>query len=575
MIILKKTLIIILLILIPLIIFFNYSYPSDIKKLKTITMYDINNQEFYHMTKDYERTYIKAIPEEIKQSFISIEDKRFYQHHGFDFLRIIKTIITNRFKKSAGASTITQQLARMLFLNNEKSYSRKIKELFIALRLEVTYSKDDILTSYLNNLYFGHNIYGIYDASIFYFNKKPHELTLNEIAMLIGIVNGPSLYSPIIDYQASIKKKNIILEKLDKNAIKYNPKIYGIKQHLYSSGALFYKDIVINQLKKRDYYDIYTNFNPAITITDDESIVAIEPITGRVLFAGSGNYYESTYNKAIYSKRQMASTIKPFIYYEAINCGMTPLSKFLCTKESLQNSNYQPSNYNNKYEDNPITMLYALATSDNIYAVKTLEYLGFEKVNKVLSRLGLAGSNNLSLALGTNEQTLFEIASAYNVLAGLGIATPPYFIRQITKGKKIIYTHKQKPTKLLEYEASFIICNLMTFTFNLNISGKSQVTGASIANCLKHPYCGKSGSTLNDAYMLGFSKGITIGVWRGGNDLKDGGRVKKIWANLMNEQNKNDNPYEDDQIKKINANPTGFGKYTCEIYINEYLPRFQ
>lgn len=571
----KKILSIILLSLIPLIVFFNYSYPSDIKKLQTITMYDINNQEFYHMTNDYERTYIQNIPEEIKQSFINIEDKRFYQHHGFDLLRIIKTFITNRFQKTAGASTITQQLARMLFLNNEKTYSRKIKELIIALRLEITYSKDDILTSYLNNLYFGHNIYGIYDASIFYFNKEPHELTLNEIAMLIGIVNGPSLYSPLIDYQASIKKKNSILDKLDKKAIKYNPQIYGIKKQLYSSGTLFYKDIVINQLKKRDYYDIYTNYNPSIKITGDESIVAIEPITGRVLFAGSGNYYKSTYNKAIYSKRQMASTIKPFIYYEAINCGMTPLSKLLCTKKSLQNSPYQPSNYNDKYEDKPITMLYALATSDNIYAVKTLAYLGFKKVNKVLSKLGLTGSNNLSLALGTNEQTLFEITTAYNVLAGLGIATPPYFIRQINKGKKIIYTHYQTPARILEYEASFIICNLMTHTFNLNLNGKSQVTGASIANNIKYRYCGKSGSTSNDAYMLGFSKEITIGIWRGGNNLNDGGMVKKIWAKLMNEQNNIDNPYEDNHIKKIVANPSGIGDYTCEIYINEYLPRFQ
>ncbi len=578
----KKILITLLSILCLFLLFNNYSYPENIKELRSQIILDANENEIYSLTNGHERTYIKDIPQKIKDCFIKIEDKNFYSHHGFDILRIIKASITNLFSKKQGASTITQQLARMLFLNNEKTYKRKIQELVISLRLEKAYSKDEILECYLNNLYFGHGVYGIYDASIYFFNKTPNSLDLNEIALLVGIIKGPSVYSPINNYTLSMERKNAILKKLESSEGSYNPIIYGIKKEKYNSPVLFYKDLVISSLKKDTYGRIYTNYDSSLgsmASSSDASIVAIEPESGKIRLITSGNYYQSSYNKALFSKRQIGSTVKPFLYYQALLCGMNPLSKFKSEESSIifDNEVYSPKNYHNKYENEKITMCYALATSDNIYAVKTHKYIGPDKLASILNQLNISAIPQPSLALGTCEATLLELALAYAALANTGYLVKPYLVEKIIQNNKTIYQASVQKEKKLSYENTIVINNMLKMTFDKNLNNKMMVTGNSIADSLAGIFAGKSGSTFHDAYMIGFNKKIVIGVHRGSlnyqETFNDGGITKKLWASLINNY-ANDDFYDDDNIKKIYANPTGLNQYKCYIYMNDYLLKY-
>ena len=343
----------------------NYKISYEIPPVINIELYDNQNNKYLSYTNGKKQSYIKLenISENLIDAFISIEDKRYYEHQGVDFIRIVGAIISDlksgSFKE--GASTITQQYVRSLYLNNNKTIKRKLYELLIAMNIESKYSKDTILEGYLNTIYFDHGIYGIEDASLFYFGKSATELSISESAILASIPKGPSIYSPIKNPENNTSRKNLILKELlndgkinEKeyiNAISDNPKIIGQNIHTQNENAPYFQDMVIEEIKQMGFLNeylyegikVYTTLDSELNNTllnytkqylpNDEieiSAYAIEPKTGKILAViGGKDYKQSTYNRATLSKRQPGSTIKPFLYLTALENGFTQSTTFI------------------------------------------------------------------------------------------------------------------------------------------------------------------------------------------------------------------------------------------------------
>ncbi len=497
--------------------------------------------------------------------FVHIEDQHFYEHSGFDLFRIIKSTIHNLQNDNLqGASTITQQYTRIIYLDNEKSLKRKISELFYSLILEEKYTKDEILEGYLNNLYFGHGIYGIYNASFYFFNKAPSDLSICESAHLIATINNPSLYSPINNYENSRTRKNKILKILlnDKiiskneydSALIEIPTIY--KNLIYHSPKLFYTDMVLKELKKfnikkykkikvETYYNSLINDylkTLKINSNNELSLVAFNNEGGCISILGSKNYADSSYNRAILSERQLGSTVKPFLYYQALACGLKPLNLFKSepTNFLFENAYYSPSNYNNLYENDNITMIQALATSDNIYAIKAHMKIGMKKLVNILKKFDIDAEPIPSAALGSSCASLYKITAAYHALSTLGNIIDPHFIKRIYGDDKLIYEFTDQNENKLDSALCYIINEMLSYTFDKNINNITKATAYNIKDYITNKYAAKSGSTNNDSYMIGFNKNITLGIWSGNdkNELNDPINIKYMWARIMEIYNK-------------------------------------
>ncbi len=360
-----------------------------------IKMYDNSDTLFYQSINNFKGQYvqIKDVSPYFLKSIVAIEDHRFYEHRGFDPIGISRAVFINfnRGRKNQGASSITQQYARLLYLTNEKSWSRKVKEAFLTMRLETHLTKDDILEGYINNVYFGHGIYGIENASKYYYNKSAKDLDLNESSMLAGVVNGPSYYSPLLHPEAAKKRQNTVLQRMvnDKMIAKKdftmvkNSKLTLSQEHALPEAMSnhYYKDTVIKELDELGFYNdtytnqglnIYTSLDPNYQKSLSESTkkhtdgskvetasIIVEPYSSKVLALLGGNDYTiSQYNRALDAKRQIGSTIKPFLYYLALENGFTPITKFSDEPTTFKLSNgstYSPANYANRYAHKEIT----------------------------------------------------------------------------------------------------------------------------------------------------------------------------------------------------------------------------
>lgn len=580
----------------------NYTIPKNIN----IEFYDCNGELFLTMNNENKNNYvsINEINPYLIKAFISIEDKSFYNHKGINPFRILGALISNIKNKKIvqGASTITQQYARNLFLTNNKNFKRKIDEIMIAINLETKYSKDEILEGYLNSIYFDHGIYGIEDASNFYFNKHAKDLTLLEAVTLASIPKGPIYYSPIKNPENNLKRRNLILEEMFNDGyIDYNLKektkneklnLYGKLNSTDKNKSPYFQDIVIQELNNLDIpYSILSNGVKIYTTLDlklnkiiqksiekyypsesnlELALYAMDPKTGNVLnVIGGYDYTNSSYNRAIKSLRQPGSAIKPFLYYTALENGFTPATTLKSEKTNfyVNGEIYSPTNYNDIYPNQDVTMAYALATSDNIYAIKTHLFLGSDKLVKTLYDFGFTSKikNNTSLALGTSEVTLKELVTGYAKLASLGNDVKPKYINYITdKENNIIYKNDSKPIKKFNYSTCFILSETMTNVFDNNLSINVNTTGASISAKLTKKYAAKSGSTDYDNWMIGFNKDIVLGIWTGydnNSKIKNSQTrfIKYIWADILEEYNKNnqDSWYaQPNDVIGIELNPT-------------------
>ncbi|UQD53627.1 monofunctional biosynthetic peptidoglycan transglycosylase [Bacillus methanolicus] len=514
---------------------------------------------------------------------ISIEDKNFYDHNGFDFKRIAGAVLADvkAMAKVQGASTITQQYARNLFLEHDKTWKRKLLEAFYTIRLEMNYSKKEILEGYLNTIYYGNGTYGAQAASQYYFGKNSDELSLAEASMLAGIPKGPGIYSPFANYEKAKQRQKMVLKSMVENKYISSAKanqaahesltLNGKHLHPNTEVAPYFQDAVRNALKTELHLDdrtialgglrVYTTLNLKQQKIAEETIkkliskdseiqvglVSMNPKNGHVqAMVGGRNYKQSPFNRAVQAVRQPGSTIKPILYYAALEKGFTPSTLMRSEQTTFRfedgTPDYTPHNFNNQYANSDITMAQALALSDNIYAVKTHLFLGEDTLVEKAKEFGIHSkmSKVPSLALGTSGVRVIEMANAYSLFANGGKKVEPVLITRVENHHgEVIYEKKEDSETVLRPDLAFVMTHMMTGMFDTKLNGYARVTGSTIINEMTRPYAGKSGSTETDSWMIGFTPQLVTAVWTGFDKGKpieltiDKMYAKNIWIHFM------------------------------------------
>lgn len=496
---------------------------------------------------------LESISQHMIDATIAIEDKRFYRHFGIDPYGLGRAIWVNvqTMDMDQGASTLTQQLARNLFLTHEKTWERKIKEAMYAIQLEMTYSKDDILAMYLNQIYFGHGAYGVEAAAELFFGKNADELDLAESAMLAGVMKSWKYYSPHMDFERSKSRQKLILDAMaDQGYITKAEATAAYAQELdllpldrtESSKAPYFRDYVRSVAVGRlgideQLYDsggltVYTTLDLHAQANAEAAIakylepheelqvalVSIDPRNGQVqAMVGGRNYGENQYNRAFASTRQPGSSFKPILYLTALQQeGFTAATRFKSEPTVFTydegRKTYAPQNYGDKYPNKFVDLRYAISKSDNIYAVNTIMQIGAEPVIETARRLGIRAEMEPlpSLALGTYPVSPYEMASAFATIAAGGVRIEPTVILRIEDmyGRKL-YEAEPVAEQVVDERYTYILTHLMQSVFD------DGGTGRRVSDLIKRPVAGKTGTTNADAWMVGFTPELATAVWVG------------------------------------------------------------
>lgn len=571
--------ILILLFCVGLYIYAKITPKLSIKSANSFYLYD-NHKELFSGDPNGDWISLKDISPHVVDATLAIEDKNFYKHPGFDFLRIIKAMFINikEKNKSQGASTITQQYAKNLFLDFGKTWKRKIEEALLTVRLEVHYSKDQILEGYLNTINYG-GIFGIENAAKYYFNKSAKDLSLAEASMLAGIPKNPSHYSPLVDEKKAKERQRLILNAMVKNNyITEKEKKAALNEVLTYHGNLekndlntlmYFEDAVLEELKSISTVPtsflstgglkIYTTLDKKAQKSMEDSItnnvdgtseieissIMVEPKTGKILaLTGGKNYSKSQYNRATQARRQMGSTLKPFLYYAALENGFTSSTTFRSAKTTFQVSNdksYSPKNYAEVYANKDISLAAALAYSDNIYAVKTHLFLGEDTLVDISKRVGISSSFRPipSLALGTEEVSLKNMMQGYQVLANEGIKNDIYLIEKVEDvNGNVLFERKKDEETILNKNITYILSELLHNCYASELVDYTVPTCMVIKPKLSKNYAIKTGTTNTDHWIFGYNKDALVGVWSGYDDNrktepKDGTNSKNVWADII------------------------------------------
>ena len=557
-----------------------FSPKLELKNMGKVFIYDHEENLIYQGSGSSEWISLNDISQDLKDAVVSVEDKNFYSHQGFDIPRIVKAFFSNIANNTrVGASTISQQYIKNMFLTFDQTWSRKIEEAFLTVQLEVHYDKDAILEGYLNTINYGEGNYGIEDASKYYFNKSGKDLTLEEAIMLAGIPKNPSNYNPVSDYDACIERAWIVADSMLKNGYiteeEYNGlfqdkiEIYGERTQNNSQMVMYYQDAVLDELEEIDSVPnsliesgglkIYTTFDMEAQTKMEESIlkymgnqeelqvasVIVNPYDGGVIaLTGGLNYAKSQYNRATMSKRQVGSTMKPFLYYAALENGLVSSSTFKSEKTTFNFSNnqlYSPSNYNDIYANKNITMAAAVAFSDNIYAVKTHLFLGTDVLVDTAHRAGIQEeiTGNPSLALGTSELNMMDFATGYTTLANGGDSQRLHFITRVEDlNGNVLYEFKQKHDYVFNSNDVFILNELLTSTTNSAFSDYTTPTALSLASKMSRKYALKTGTTNTDSWVAGYNPDVLMMVWVGNDEAKEIDSTasyysKNIWLDTL------------------------------------------
>ncbi|WP_040227522.1 transglycosylase domain-containing protein [Bhargavaea cecembensis] len=519
----------------------------------------------------------------LQDAFVAVEDKDFRKHKGFDYSRIAAAVLKDAkaFRKVEGASTITQQFARNLYLSHHKTWTRKINEAIYARRIETFYDKDTILEGYLNTVYFGHGMYGAEAASRFYFGKEADELTLAEASLLAAVPKGPSVYSPIDHPEAARGRQKIILDAMVNQGFVTREQAdhalagrVALKHGEWDGAeksAPYFLDEVWREaeriLKKEGRaiaeggWTIRTTLDPHHQQTAEAAaerwlpdnglqvgFISMEPETGEITsMIGGHDYAESPFNRVTQAERQSGSAMKPVLYAAALEEGFNPLT-FLKSEPTVftyddGRQSYEPQNVNGKFAERPISLAQALAISDNIYAVKTIEEIGYKPFKDMAERLGITGNftDTPATALGTAEVTLYEMTGAYNRIAAGGQRIKPTTIQSITDAAgKTVYRRPDGETRqALDPADAYVLTEMMTGMFDPVFSDYTPATGLSMRPRQTRPYAAKSGTTLSDQYLIGYSPTLTSGIWAGfdeGRQLTENSdkmAAKKMWIEFM------------------------------------------
>lgn len=556
------------------------SNKLEIKSANNISMYDNTNEAFFQGNGTSKWVNLNDISKNVINATISTEDKKFYKHFGFDFLRIAKASFVNikNRKTMQGASTISQQYVKNLFLDFNKTWERKWNEMWLTLNVEMHYSKDEILEGYLNTINYGHGMYGIEKAANYYFNKSSKNLSLAEATMLVGIPKSPSNFSPLVNPTLAKKRQTIILDGMVKNgyiteeekenAINEELSFYGKESQDSLSSVMYYKDAVIKELENiksipTSFLDtgglkVYTtlDLNAQKSLEDSVSknlkgkslqaaAITMNPENGEILgLIGGVDYSKSGFNRATNSIRQVGSTMKTFLYYAALENGFTPSTAFTSEQTTFTFSNkqsYSPKNANEVYGNIPISLATAISYSDNIYAVKTHMFLGEDTLVNMAKRLGITAklSANPSLPLGTNEINIIEMTSAYATFANEGYKVTPHLIKKVEdQNGNVLYEYKEEKEMILNSSLTYILNELLTTTYDKSFIDYNYPTILSLAAKMSRKYAVKSGTTATDLWTIGYTPQAITSVWVGYDENKEISSkeyqcAKNIWIDTM------------------------------------------
>lgn len=529
---------------------------------------------------NYSWVELEDISDNLIEATLTTEDKHFYNHIGFDYFRIVKAVINNISSNSLseGASTITQQYARNLYLNYDKTWKRKIEEAILAFELETHYTKDEILEGYLNTINYG-GVFGIENAAQYYFNKSATDLTLAEASMLAGIPQSPNNYSPLYNLDLAKKRQKVVLSLMYNNkiitedemneAINTELNYIGNNNTDITSGKLYFKDAVLSELKNISSIPesilttggikIYTTMDNEAQASLEKSIdekdfgemqvagVLMDPENGAVLaLVGGTDYNSSQFNRAISAKRQVGSTMKPFLYYSALESGFTANSSFISEKTTFSfsgNKKYTPKNYNDKYANGPLSMGAAIAYSDNIYAVKTHLFLGEDHLVSIANRVGISEELEAvpSLALGTEEISLIDMVNGYSSFANMGYKVNSHLIKRIEDSSgNILYEYKEEKINILNESLVYILNEMLTYTYDKDFIDYNYPTLISLLPKITNKYSIKSGTTNTDMWIIGYNQDAVLGVWTGYDDnsllsSSDSSFHKNVWIETIEE----------------------------------------
>ncbi|MBQ8682087.1 MAG: PBP1A family penicillin-binding protein [Bacilli bacterium] len=552
----------------------------EINKNQSYYLYDSDGNLIFDDNEDW--ISLDKISPYLIEATINTEDKYFYKHLGFDYLRILKAVLKNVQSGSLkeGASTITQQYARNLFLNYDKTWSRKIDEAMLAAELEAHYTKEEILEGYLNTINYG-GVYGIENASWYYFGHSASELTLAEASMLAGIPQSPSNYSPLVhEDRAKSRQKTVLTSMVNNgvitaeemnNAYQYELSYIGKSNQSELENVLYFRDAVLSELENiptipnsilsTGGLKIYTTLDVEAQEALENAVknnmedtnelqvagMMMDPNDGGVLaMIGGTDYSKSQFNRAINAKRQVGSTMKPILYYSALENGFTSASCFTSEKTTFNFSNnqtYTPNNYNDTYANGLITMGAAISYSDNIYAVKTHLFLGEKNLINTSKRLGIESNMKAlpSLALGTAEISMIEMVESYSTFANTGYKVESHFIERVEDNEgNVLYEYKDYGELVLNQSLTFILNEMLTYTYDSAFIGYNYPTVISLLPKISNKYAIKTGTTDTDVWIIGYNKNAVLSIWNGYDDNQkiasnDNGYHKNIWIDTMEE----------------------------------------
>jgi penicillin-binding protein 1A len=560
---------------------------------------------------------VNKIPADVKDAFIANEDHNFYHHHGVDFFGIVRAGFADltRHHIEQGASTITQQLARGLFLTDKQTISRKIQEALLAIEIERYYTKDEILERYLNLIYLGSGAYGVDAAAHTYFGRSVDKLTVGQAAMLAGLVAAPSDYSPYVNLQLAKERQAHVLDRMvDSGYISRRQADEAEHAPLELAGerpaglqgfqAPWFTTYAVAQLErefgKQATYEgglqVFTTVDPHMQKlaqeavdwgidegklegigADQAALVAIRPSTGEILAMIGGTHFSlaNQFNRAWQAHRQPGSSFKVYVYTTAIDSGMPPTTIIDDSPVSYpmgDGTTWSPEDDDHSYMG-AITLRVALAQSRNIVAVKLLEMLGVDRVIQYAHRMGVESplEPNLSLALGTSVITPLDQATGYATLAnqGVHIAPSPFRIVKDSLGNTVLDDQYPEQTEVVSAGTAYVMTTMMEDVINHGTGYPNAIIG--------RPAAGKTGTTsdFRDAWFVGFTPDLVTAVWIGNdnyhpmNESYGGNIPARIWARFMKGalQNvaKHDFVFPGEEVKKLASCGGGYGAY--EYYL--------
>jgi penicillin-binding protein 1A len=555
------------------------SRPSAITRI-----YNSDNKllaELYREKRD--PVPLKKIPDYLQKAVITAEDRQFYSHSGIDLKGILRAIITDILARKfvQGASTITQQLSKTLFLSPEKSLLRKIREALLAIQLERRYTKDEILERYLNQIYLGSGAYGVESAAQIFFAKPVTELDLAECAMIAAMPKAPSAYSPLVNPELAVRRRDIVLKQMMTTGViaaeqykNATAKPFVAVQKKSDSPAPYFVDYIKNALENKigptrlytGGLSVYTTLSSSLQIASDlavthgikdlqerrkndpslktdpqAALIAIDVRTGGILsMSGGTDYRKSSFNRSTAARRQPGSAFKPVLFAHAIEQGFNQASLILDAPVSFPGATkdqpWQPENFSKTFQGE-ITLRKALTLSKNIPAVRLIDQLGISGVVDFARTLGIQSRLKpyLSLALGTSELSLIELTAAYAVFANQGIYIQPHgIIDVLDANNQSIWQPAIEKRIAMSRENAAIMADMLE---GVILEGTGQK-----AKTLHRPVAGKTGTTnkYKDALFVGFSPAIAVGAWVGCDDFSTLGQKETgaraalpIWMEFM------------------------------------------